>query len=116
MTAGSEVLIPGTAMRSLSLKSLSDFTLGLRVIRYSDEELIPARPRISTAGLSLALAHSVRKPATPIDATSSAPESIASLMTLPPSSTTYVALISPSPATFVCFSRSFSLSITMSGR
>ena len=79
--------MPGTAMRSLSLKSLSDLTSGLRVIRYSDDELIPDSPRISIAGLSLAFAHSVRKPATPIDAMSSAPESIASLITLPPSRT-----------------------------
>ena len=79
--------MPGTAMRSLSLKSFSDLMLGLRVIRYIDDELMPLKPRISSAGLSFALAHSVRKPGTPIDAISSAPESMASLMTLPPSRT-----------------------------
>ena len=52
-----------------------------------DDELIPERPRISSAGLSFALAHSVRKPATPIYAMSSAPDNMASLITFPPSST-----------------------------
>ena len=116
ITAGSEVLMPGTAMRSLSEKSLSDLMLGLRVIRYNDDELIPDKPRISSAGLSFAFAHSVRKPGTPIEAMSSAPDSIASLMTLPPSSTTYVALTSPRPAVLAFFSTSFSLAMTISGR
>ena len=66
--------------------------------------------------MSFAFAQSVRNPATPIDAMSRAPESIASLITLPPSSTRYVALMSPKPAAFACFSISFSLDITISGK
>ncbi len=49
--------MPGTAIRSLSVKSFSDLTLGLRVIRYIDDELMPVKPRTSCAGLSLAFAH-----------------------------------------------------------
>ena len=115
-TAGSDVLMPGTAMRSRSVKSFSVFTCGLRVIRYIDDELMLDSARTCRAGLSFVFAHSVRNPGTPMPAMSSAPASIASLITLPPSNVFHSTLTSGSPAAFARFSISCSRSMTINGR
>ncbi len=79
--------MPGTAIRSFSVKSFSVLTFGLRVISHTEPEPTAPMPITALSGSALALSHSVRKPGAPPDAMSSAPDSMASLMMLPPSMT-----------------------------
>ncbi len=73
-------------------------------------------PITSVLGLPRPFDHRARKPGAPVPAMSSAPEIIASLMTLPPSSVSQLTLTSPRPALAAWDSRNFFSCITKSGR
>ena len=78
--APSDVLMPGTAMRSFSVTSRSDFIAGLRLVMVMPPEAEPPSPITSSFGLPLAFAHKVRKPPVPVEAMSIVPARMASLM------------------------------------
>ena len=105
-------LVAGSAMRSLSVKSLIDATLGLRVLRYSGIEFSAPSDLISP----LVLSHKVRNQGTPLDAKSSRPARMAPCVRPEPPNVCQFTLSSPSPAARACFSTSFCCSMIMYGR
>ena len=70
----------GTAIRSLSVTSRSDFMAGLRLVMVMPPDAEPPRPMTSSLALPFAFPHRVRKPPVPVEAMSMAPARIASLM------------------------------------
>ncbi len=108
--------MPGRAILSAAVKSLSERSSALLVLSQSAVALMPERPITSAEAMPLALDQSVMKPGAPIPAISIAPLIMPSLMTLPPSSSSQLVLSGPSPAFSACFSSRFWSCITMSGR
>ena len=81
--ACTEDFTAGTAMRSLSLKSLTVLMLGSRVLSKNGCELSAEMPRTS-CGVPLVRAHSVSRPGTPPEPMSTLPEISASLTAVGP--------------------------------
>ena len=82
--------MPGRAILSAGVKSARALMPGRLVLSDRAQVLIPHSPTTSARGMPRALAHRVTKPGAPVPAMSSAPASMASLMTLPPSTTCHV--------------------------
>ena len=74
-----EIFTPGNAMRSASVKSLTECTAGLRVTSTEGEVLTTAKPRTGFGPLRV-LSHSSRTEGAPLIPMSSAPDSTPSLM------------------------------------
>src|SRR3954469_17019966 len=107
-----ETLTDGTAILSFPVKSLIDFTSGLRVTRYSGYVVIAEMPLTPP----LVLSQSVISEGAPVAANCTLPEMSPSLMTLGPASFVQVTRTPGRPADVACFSTSLSRSISMSGK
>ncbi len=100
-----DTLTAGITMRSFSVKSLIDFTLGLRVMRNSGSWFSPDTPR--TSMLPRVLAQIVAMPGMPRHTKSTEPEISASFITSDERNCDQATVTSPRPAFLASASISF---------